>query len=236
MPRRSRLVVPGCAHHVTQRGNHQENVFFDGEDRHQYFELLGKNLSFYSVRLWAYCLMTNHIHAIAVPPSETALSAVFRNIHSAYGLWFNKKYRLSGHLWQGRFYSCVLGDSHLWAAIKYVERNSVRAGIVDRAEEYPWSSAFAHVYGREGPLLDAAMPLSSAVGNWSDWLSAEDADSEIRAIRMATAHDLPYGEASFVERLELQFGRPLRPRRAGRKSKAILNETVGPKSFSLFES
>ena len=91
-------------------------------------------------------------------------------------------------------------------------------------------------HATKDPLLDASMPLTTAVGNWSDWLSAEDVDSEIRAIRMATAHDLPYGEASFIERLELQFGRPLRPRKAGRKSKAILNETVGPKSVSLFES
>ncbi len=236
MPRRSRIVVPGCAHHVTQRGNHQTNVFFDNEDRHHYFELLGKNLSAYSVRLWAYCLMTNHIHAIAVPPSETALSEMFRNIHSAYGLWFNRKYRLSGHLWQGRFYSCVLGDSHLWPAVRYVERNPVRAGVVKRAEEHPWSSAFAHVFGREDPLLDAAMPLTTAVGNWSEWLSAEDVDSEIRAIRMATAHDLPYGEESLVERLELQFGRPLRPRKEGRKSKSIQSGTIAPKSFTLFES
>ena len=143
MPRRSRIVVPGCAHHVTQRGNHRADVFRDDADRFHYIRLLHEHATAHDVWLWTYTLMTNHIHLIVVPQSATALSEAFRNAHSIYGRWFNKKYGLSGHLWQGRFYSCVLSESHLWAAVRYVERNPVRAGIVDRAEDYRWSSAYS---------------------------------------------------------------------------------------------
>jgi putative transposase len=187
--------------------------------------LLREHSAEYKVALWSYTLMTNHIHAIVVPASVTALSDVFRNAHSVYGRWFNKKYGLSGHLWQGRFYSCVMSESHLWAGVRYVERNPVRAGIVRRAEDYRWSSPRAHVYGSPDPLLDAGLPQVRLVGDWSQWLAANDADSEIKAIRKATAKDYPFAEDPFVKRLELELGRPLRPQKVGRKKQQPGNET-----------
>ena len=211
--------MPGCAHHVTQRGNHQANVFRDDEDRFHYMELLQRHSQSHDLSLWSYTLMTNHIHTIVVPQTETGLSEVFRNTHSVYGRWFNKKYGLSGHLWQGRFYSCVLSESHLWAAVKYVERNPVRAGMVSRAEEYRWSSARAHVWGQPDPLLDSGLPLIRVVGNWAEWLAAKDVDSELKAIRTATKHDFPFAEEAFIQRLEAELDRRLRPQKVGRKGK-----------------
>jgi putative transposase len=219
MPRRARIVVPGCAHHVTQRGNHQADVFHDDEDRYRYMDLLEEHSSKHDLLIWSYSLMTNHIHTIVVPPTNTSMAEVFRNAHSAYGRWFQKKYGLNGHLWQGRFYSCVLSESHLWRAVRYVERNPVRAGIVKRAEDYRWSSARSHVFGTRDPLLDPKMPLVGVVGNWSDWLSSEDIDSELKAIRKATAKDFPFGEGAFVENLEAELGRRLRPNKVGRRPK-----------------
>lgn len=235
MPRRSRIVVPGCAHHVTQRGNHQADVFRDEEDRFHYMRLLHKHSEEHDLALWSYSLMTNHIHTIVVPQCATSLSEVFRNAHSVYGRWFNKKYGLSGHLWQGRFYSCVLSESHLWAAVRYVERNAVRAGMVSRAEDYRWSSARAHVYGKPDPLLDSGLPLLGAVGNWSEWLAAKDVDSELKAIRTATAKDYPFGEEAFVERLEAELGRPLRPKKVGRKAKPKVERETAQGSLTFVE-
>jgi putative transposase len=233
MPRRSRIVVPGCAHHVTQRGNHQANVFRDDEDRFHYMRLLREHSAKYDLWLWTYTLMTNHIHAIAVPHSKAGLSDVFRNTHSVYGRWFNKKYGLSGHLWQGRFYSCVLSESHLWAAVRYVERNPVRAGIVSRAEDYRWSSARAHVYAKPDPLLDSRLPLLGAIGNWSEWLVAADVESQLNAIRTATAKDYPFAEDAFVERLETELGRRLRPRKVGRKPKPKVESEAAQGSLAF---
>jgi putative transposase len=220
---------------MTQRGNHRADVFRDDADRFHYMRLLHEHAAAHDVWLWTYTLMTNHIHTIVVPQSATGLSEVFRNAHSVYGRWFNKKYGLSGHLWQGRFYSCVLSESHLWAAARYVERNPVRAGIVQRAEDYRWSSARAHVYGKSDPLLDSGFPLTGLIGDWSGWLAAGDVDSQLKAIRTATAHDYPFGDEAFVERLEAEFGRPLRPQRAGRKRKAKneADEAQGSLVFSV---
>src|SRR6185295_11718747 len=103
MPRKSRIVVPGCAHHVTQRGNRRMPVFRDDADRLRYLDLLREQASLHHVWVWVYALMANHVHVIVVPPSDTALSETLRDTHSIYGQWFNKKYELSGHLWQSRF-------------------------------------------------------------------------------------------------------------------------------------
>jgi putative transposase len=219
MPRRARIVVPGCAHHVTQRGNRGGVVFLDDEDRFLYMNLLREQSEIRRLLIWVYTLMTNHIHTIVVPESESSLYETFRNTHSVYSQCFNKKYGLNGHLWQARFYSCVLDEAHLWAAVRYVERNPVRAKMVERAESYRWSSARAHVYGAPDPLLDPGLPLLSMVENWSQWLAAEDAPSELAAIRKSTSRDLPLGDEAFIQGLEARFGRPLRERKRGRKPK-----------------
>jgi putative transposase len=219
MPRRARIVVPDCAHHVTQRGNRGANVFRDDEDRFRYNEILREKTISQGVLIWTYTWMTNHIHAIVVPESEAGLAKTFRDVHSTYGRWFNRKYGLAGHLWQGRFYSCVLDESHLWSAVRYVERNPVRAGIVQRAEDYRWSSAAAHVHRSPDPLLDPGLPLLEAIGTWAEWLAATDLPSELEAIRNATARDFPLGKEEFVGGLEAKLGRRLRPQKKGRKSK-----------------
>jgi putative transposase len=172
--------------------------------------------------------MTNHIHTIVVPESESSLYEAFRNTHSVYGQCFNKKYGLNGHLWQARFYSCVLDEAHLWAAVRYVERNPVRARMVERAENYRWSSARAHVFGAADPLLDPGLPLVSMVENWSQWLAAEDAPSELAAIRKSTARDLPLGDEAFIDKPEALFGRPLRQQKRGRKPKTEADSADRP--------
>lgn len=211
--------MPGYAHHVTQRGNRKANVFRDEQDRIHYLRLLREKSIIHHVLIWVYTLMTNHIHTIVVPESEKALAETFRDAHSVYGHWFNRKYGLSGHLWQGRFYSCVLGESHLWAATRYVERNPVRAGLVQRAEDYPWSSARAHVFNVPDPLVDPGLPVVGQIGDWSGWLAAEDLASELEAIRQATRRDYIFGEEAFISQLEEKLGRRLRPQTRGRKPK-----------------
>ena len=223
--------MPDCAHHITQRGNRGANIFRDGEDRIQYIKLLREQSTSHHVLIWVYTLMTNHIHTIVVPQSESALAETFRDTHSVYGHWFNRKYGLSGHLWQGRYYSCVLDSAHLWAAARYVERNPVRAGMVERAENYPWSSARAHVNGQLDPLLDPGLPIIESIGNWADWLAAEDLPDQLEAIRTATTRDFPLGEDSFVLELEARLGRPLRPQKRGPKVETREADEQGELTF-----
>ncbi|MFQ5808338.1 MAG: transposase [Armatimonadota bacterium] len=208
------MVVPGVAHHVTQRGNREADVFLSPADHHAYVEKLGVAAGRHGMDVWAYCLMTNHVHLIAVPQTPLSLAHALRDAHTAYALRLNRQLGTTGHVWQGRFFSCVLDDTHLWTAVRYVERNPVRAGIVARAEDYAWSSAAAHCGLRHDPLLSPHFPPSDVVMDWADWLRNEDEDrSEI--VRRQTHTGRPCGPTEFVKALEKLLGRRLRPRKPG---------------------
>ena len=144
MPRNSRCVLPGIPYHVTQRGTDRQKVFFLNSDREMYLRLLSRNLAGAKVRVMAYTLMTNHIHAVVIPERADSLAALFRRVHGRYAQYVNTRRGRSGHLWQGRFYSCPLDGNHLATALRYVEENPCRAGMAERPEEYRWSSAAAH--------------------------------------------------------------------------------------------
>ena len=140
MPRVARCVFPHVPHHITQRGNRKEDVFFEDIDREVYLQLLKHYCSKHSVEVLAYCLMTNHIHLILIPNDIKGLQNVLKPLHMRYAQSINKKMGWSGLLWQGRFFSSPLDEDYTWSAIRYVERNPVRANIVRLAEEYKWSS------------------------------------------------------------------------------------------------
>jgi putative transposase len=142
-----------------------------------------------------------------------------RDTQQAYSAYMNRRLAQSGHLWQGRFYSTVLDESHLWAAVAYVERNPVRAGMVQRAEEYPWSSAAAHCGRRRDPVLAEDWPPAGVVPDRSAWLSQEQPADQVQAIRRRTLTGRPCGGDSLLERLERLLARPLKPRKPGRPKK-----------------
>jgi len=217
MPRIARVIVPNIPHHVTQRGNMKVDVFLSEQDRLTYLRMLTKYAAAHGVRIWAYCLMTNHVHFVAVPVGADSLGRCFRDTHQAYASWFNKRLGQVGHLWQGRFHSCVLDDAHMWSAVRYVERNPVRAGLVGRAEDWRWSSAAAHCGRRTDPIL-SPIRMPWPVTNWSAYLGQED-DEETKLLRAQTFTGRPCGSIEFIERLEGLLGRQLRPKKRGRKRK-----------------
>lgn len=220
MGRIARVVVPGLAHHVTQRGNRRSAIFFEDADRFGYLNLVRHYARFYEIEIWAYCLMTNHVHFVVVPKFEDGLSLAFRDTHTSYATGINRRRRLSGHLWQGRFFSCPLDDAHLWAALRYVERNPVRVGLVTRAEDYQWSSAAAHCSKCHDTLLSQSFPPAGSIENWSEWLQVEDT-THTEAFRARTHTGRPCGDESFVERLQTLLGRPLQLERPWPKKRYI---------------
>lgn len=122
MPRLARTVFAGLPHHITQRGNRRENVSFTEEDREVYLEWLGEYCQRHEVGILAYCLMTNHIHLVAVPSREDSLQRAPKPLHMRYAQHINRKRQWSGHLWQGRFFSSPLDEAYLWFCVRYVER------------------------------------------------------------------------------------------------------------------
>ena len=219
MPRIARAVAPGLPHHVTQRGNFGHAVFDDDEDRGRYLDWLAEYADRYGTRIWAYCLMTNHVHFIAVPETADALAQTFSQTHRRYARDANRRRGRVGHLWQERFYSCVLEEAHLYAAVRYVERNPVRAGLAGRAETYPWSSARAHVAGTADPLLSEGCPLVETIADWAEYLAASDDDPWTEEFRRSTRTGRPVGSASFVAQIEARLDRTLRARARGRPRK-----------------
>jgi putative transposase len=144
MPRLARLVIPGIPHHVTQRGNNRQDVFFVDDDRRVYLALLEQHAERYGVEVLGYCLMGNHVHVIAVPPREDSLAKALGRTHFLYTQYLHRLHGRSGHLWQNRFFSCALDEPRCWTALCYMERNPVRARVVREAWRYRWSSAAAH--------------------------------------------------------------------------------------------
>ncbi len=219
MPRIARAVAPGLAHHVTQRGNFGHAVFDDDEDRDRYIDWLTDYADRYGTRIWAYCLMTNHVHVIAVPETGNALARTFGQVHRRYARDANRRRGRVGHLWQERFYSCALDDAHLFAAVRYVERNPVRAGLARRAETHPWSSARAHVAGTADRVLAGGCPLVAAIADWEGYLAAPDDERWMREFRRSTRAGRPVGSASFVALIEARLDRVLSARPPGRPRK-----------------
>jgi putative transposase len=220
MPRMARVVIPGIPHHVTQRGNRREDVFFEDGDRQRYLQLLLGYATKHGLSILAYCLMTNHIHLVCIPQQADTLAKVFRPLDLRYTQHFNQAQHISGRLWQGRPFSCALDDEHLWAAIRYVERNPVRARMVRRAEDYAWSSALAHCGLREDPLLSPLPPtMPASTRDWSAWLAANDDEKTMATIRLRTRTGRPAGDKRFIAGLESRLGRRLQPRAIGRPKK-----------------
>ena len=133
MPRRPRFVLPGVPHHITQRGNNRQDVFFCDQDRVLYLQMLQHHALRHQTRVLAWCLMTNHVHLILIPETPESLALTLGQAHSQYSLEQNRRQRRVGHLWQNRFFSCALEPSHLLAAMHYVELNPVRAGMSGEA-------------------------------------------------------------------------------------------------------
>ena len=224
MARIARIVIPGAWHHATQRGNAQQQVFFRDEDRGLYLALLRRYTGRYAVRITGYCLMSNHVHIVAAPADSQGLARALGRTHNDYARWLNIQRRTTGHLWQNRYYSCVLDERHSWEALRYVELNPVRAGLVADPAEWRWSSASAHLAGRDD---DGLIDLSEWGENWgpASWRNALDLGLNDAAlaerIREATRTGRPAADAARLPELERETGRRLRPAKRGPKPRSI---------------
>lgn len=222
MPRVARSVFAGFPHHVTQRGNRRGDVFFCDADRSTYLDWLRQYCDKSGVQILAYCLMTNHIHLVAVPETDQSLEMMLRPLHTRYAMRVNRVMGWKGHVWQGRYFSSALDESYLWAAIRYVERNPVRGGLVSRAEDYRWSSAAAHCGRRDDAVLTRNQNWTDemkAVPDWPGWLAETDSATQLKELRGRVERGLPCGGAGFICELERRAGYALVPRPRGRPRK-----------------
>jgi putative transposase len=221
MARLPRIVIPGIPHHVTQRGNRRERTFFEDGDYELYLDLLADAARAAHVELWSYCLMPNHVHIIAVPLDEDGLWRTFRKVHRHYTGYINARLRTTGHLWHGRYGSVAMDEVHLYAALRYVALNPVRARLVDRAEDWRWSSVRAHLTGKDDGVVTVA-PALERIGNFAMFLT-EDFDQAMTyaALRKAESVGRPIGSKEWITDMEARTGRTLAPQKRGPKPLAI---------------
>ena len=220
MARVARVVAVDYPHHITQRGNNRQIVFNDDEDREKYLALIKKYSQQYNVSILSYCLMPNHVHFISIPHKEDSLAKTFNFAHMRYSQYFNKKTGSCGHLWQGRFYSCVLDEPHLIIASRYIERNPVRAKMVKKAWEWKWSSAEYNIGNRAKDIIinrSLAEYTGERKQDWKKRLTEEDNEGFIRRIKAQTAKGLPLAEDEFIYKLEEKLNRKLRADPRGRR-------------------
>jgi putative transposase len=217
MARLARTVVAGYPHHITQRGNRRLPTFFSDDDYEAYLALVAEHCEACGVRVLAWCLMPNHVHLVAVPKTEDGLARALGEAHRRYTRRINFREGWRGHLWQERFFSCVLDRPHALAAARYVERNPVRAGLVKRAWQWPWSSAAGHVSGKGDVLVRPGGPLVAEVRQWRRFLQTEEDEEMLSRLRRHARTGRPLGAPALLDRLESLLGRTLRPKKPGRK-------------------
>jgi putative transposase len=203
-------------HHITQRGNRRQQTFFGDADYEIYLELMAEWCRECGVAIWAYCLMPNHVHLIAVPKTADGLRRAVGEAHRRYTRHVNFREGWRGHLWQGRFASFVMDEPYVLAAARYVELNPLRARLADSPRDYRWSSARAHLAGKDDLLVKAA-PLLSLAENWRKLLSSAVSEEEMKLFRAHESTGRALGDEKFQKRLEKKLGRVLRRQKPGPK-------------------
>jgi putative transposase len=233
MVRFVRVVALSAPHHITQRGHARRFILEGDAERNVYLALLQQGVQRHRVEMIGYCLMSNHVHLVAVPHKKDALARSLKDVHGRFAFYWNAVYRSSGHVWQGRYYSCPLDGEYLWEALRYTELNPVRASMVRCASDWPWSSAAVHC---------GAAPVAPWLGieprwstdDWRTYLQATQDEASLVAIRDSTYSGRPLGSAEFSRALERETHRPLTPQKRGPKKQPEPGHEQAIFSFDSF--
>ncbi|MDI6890216.1 MAG: transposase [Thermodesulfovibrionales bacterium] len=220
MPRIARAVATGFPHHVLQRGNNREKVFFDKKDREQYLSLLKKYSDKWDSPILAYCLMNNHVHLLTRPKEEESLYKMMQGVTLCYTQYINRKYKRTGRLWESRYHSCIVDkEQYLWAVAKYIEQNPTRAKIVKKVEDFPYSSARVHIDGVKDEVLGEDLFEEGQRKGYGGFIRGGIPEEERNRIRYSTRTGRPFGSEKFVRSMEKKLDRrfilksPGRPRK-----------------------
>lgn len=221
MPRIARIVYDGYPHHIVQRGNNRQPVFFDDKDREFYLRLLKKYSKECGDKICAFCLMDNHVHLLIVPKDKFSLAKTMQKLSLTYTQYINKKYNRTGRLWECRFHSCVVDrDEYLWVACRYIENNPVRAKVTDRPDRYNWSSAKRNIsFDKTFDFVEPICKDYLEQSEYKKFLQQTFSDGEIKMIRKATYSGRPIGTKNFINHLKEKLGIVFGVKGRGRPSK-----------------
>ncbi len=218
MARQARIVIENTAHHITQRGNRGEHIFFEKSDYQTYLDMLTEQCTRFDVALLGYCLLPNQIHLIAVPEKTELMARAIGETHRLYTVFINHKKDWCGHLFQDRFFSYPMDEQNSLRAARFIETLPVTAGIAPRPENYLWSSAKSRIKVTDNSIL---RPFRSfhTIHNWADYLARPMDTDELKTIQLHLQTGRPRGSDLFLDNIEAKIGRPVRPQKRGRKPK-----------------
>lgn len=179
MPRSPRLHLDGALYHITARGNNREDIFLDRADYLRYLNNLRRFKEKFHFKLYCYALMTNHVHLL-LAIDKIPISKIIQVTHTAYTMFFNLKHGHVGHVFQGRFLSLLVEkENYLWELTRYIHLNPVRAGIVTKPQDYPWSSYRNYLSETDDDLIERkeildffSKDLQSARQNYHEFVMA----------------------------------------------------------------
>jgi putative transposase len=213
-----RVIVPGYPHHIVQRGVRSLDIFFNDQDRIEYLTLLRKQGDKFGVKFLSYCLMTNHVHLLAVPETPDSLARAIGEAHRLYTRMINFREGVKGFLFQGRFSSCpVSNGKYLHAVIQYILNNPVKAKLVKNPWDYQWSSASYHCCLTDFDHLVQDDELLSSIDNWKDFLCTDHKMTDLLEEKNRTGR--PFGSDDFYAVIESLTGINTRPGKPGRPIK-----------------
>ena len=216
MPRSARLVVPGLPFHLTHRGNNKQKIFFSNEDRRKYLFWFEGACQKWGMKVLSFCLMDNHVHYVAIAEHFNSFAKVINVVHRRYAIYLNNKNGVTGHLWEGRYYSCVLGQNHLMAALRYVERNPVRASIVHKPWDWVWSSARERVGKEKGCISLEDVYKYVTIPSWKEYIDQSELDEDLNEIRKQTMSLKAWADLELKESLQNKYGIQLIEKPKGR--------------------
>jgi len=218
MARLARIVAEGVSHLVTQKGNRGQPVFFGDEDYRTYKRLLAEGCQSAAVEVLAYCLLPDRVHLVLKPSTRGGLRWALSDTHRRYTRLVNLREGWRGYLWHGRFASSAMDEASLLAAVRYVELAPIREGLARQARAYPWSSAKAHLAGKDDGVVSVA-PMLALAPEWPAFLKQGLTETELKTIQSAERTGRPMGSKDFVADLERRLGRTLARQKPGPKPK-----------------
>ena len=220
MPRIARAIAVNFPHHVIQRGNNREKIFFAQTTRDKYLDWLKEYADIWDVKILAYCLMTNHIHLLVRPNKPESLAKMMQGLNVCYTRYINKRYKRTGRLLEGRYHSCIIDEeAYLWAVARYIEQNPLRARLVKELEDYPYSSARSHITGQADEVLSEELISADEMADYTEFIKAPIPKNEIKQIRITTKKGKPLGDSDFIEMLEMKLKRCFGNKKSGRPRK-----------------
>ncbi len=219
MARQARIVIENTPHHITQRGNRGDFIFFEKNDYARYLDILTEQCTRFNVLIYSYCLLPNQIHLLIEPKKSDLLARAIGESHRRYTNHINARKNWRGHLFQDRFFSYAMDEQYALRAVRYIETLPVTLKLTPKPENFLWSSAKGRIKINKMSGFVRNFQSFQSINDWESYLSRPMDENEMNQIQLHLQTGRPRGSNLFLDGIEQKIGRTVRPQKRGRKPK-----------------